>query len=53
MGKELPKKDSTGNNANYLKYLTKLNKGIFTFELVYETQITKLIERFPNKEIVD
>ena len=41
---------STNNNTNYLKYLTKVKKEITTFDLIYETQITKLIERLPNKK---
>ena len=37
-------------NANYLKYLTKVDKGMVAFDLVLETQITKLIERLSNKK---
>ena len=50
LGKNLKKKFSKNNNANYLKYLTNVNKEIAAFDLVHETQITKLIERLPNKK---
>ena len=51
VGKELAKNYSTNNNTNYLKYLTKVKKKEITaFDLIYETQINKLIQRFPNIE---
>ena len=50
VGKELGKKFSINNNAYFLKYLTELNKEIIAFDLVHETQITKLIERFLDKK---
>ena len=50
VGKELAKNFSTNNNTNYLKYLKKVKKEITVFDLIHETQITKLIERLPNKK---
>ena len=41
---------STNKNAKYLKYLTTVNKEMISFDLVHETQVTKLIERLPNKK---
>ena len=50
VGQELPKIFSIDSNDNFLKFLTKVNKEIIAIDLVHETHITKLIERFSNKK---
>ena len=51
--KKLTKKFSTNNNANYLKYLTKVNKEIIAFNFVHEAKTNKFIERPPTRKVVD